>query len=170
MELDPRPLVEPQLDVKGFLEGPSKAKTPHSILYAAEIKVFKDQHGGLEDIRKKLGFSRRKMCQLLMVDPSAWTRWMRDEGKVPPHIYRALEWFLALNEKAYTQPDLAAIFTARYKIPERSNSADSALIKGLEERLFEMQTRIDEQKKLTGGLIAGGLALIACVLTYLFIR
>ncbi len=170
MELDPIRLDSPRLDGKDFLEGSLKAKTPLSILYAAEIKVFKDQYGGLEDIRKKLGFSRRKMCQLLMVDPSAWTRWMRDETKVPPHVYRSLEWFLALNQKAYTQPEIAAIFTQRYRLPEKSAVDESALIKGLEERLFEMQNRIEEQRKLTGGLIAGGLALIACLLTYLFLR
>jgi hypothetical protein len=38
------------------------------------------------------------MAQLLMVDPSAWTRWMKT-GQVPPHIYRSLQWYLALREK-----------------------------------------------------------------------
>lgn len=57
MELDPKAASTPYLDGKDFLEGPNKVKTPLSILYAAEIKVFKDQHGGLEDIRKKLGLS-----------------------------------------------------------------------------------------------------------------
>lgn len=59
------------------------------------------------------------MCQLLLVDPSAWTRWTRNEEKTPPHIYRALEWFLALNEKTLTHPDLATIFQARYKAQAR---------------------------------------------------
>ena len=101
-----------------YLDGVPKVKSPLRMQYAAETKVFKDQHGGLENIRQKLGFSRRKMCQLLLVDPSAWTRWMKDESKVPPHIYRSLEWFLALNLKMRTEPDLAELMRARFRLPE----------------------------------------------------
>jgi len=100
-----------------FLEGVPTPKSSLRLQYEAETKVFRAQHGGLEDIRRKLGFSRRKMCLLLLVDPSAWTRWVRDESRVPPHIYRSLEWFLALNEKSLTHPDLATVFSARYKVP-----------------------------------------------------
>ncbi|RYZ67439.1 MAG: hypothetical protein EOP05_17735 [Proteobacteria bacterium] len=39
------------------------------------------------------------MAQLLMVDPSAWTRWTRGGENVPPHIYRMLTWYLALEDK-----------------------------------------------------------------------
>lgn len=98
-----------------FLDDVPAPKSALRMRYAAETKVFKDQHGGLENIRQKLGFSRRKMCQLLLVDPSAWTRWMKDEAKVPPHVYRSLEWYLALNYKMLTQPDLAALMNARHR-------------------------------------------------------
>lgn len=90
-----------------FLSG--RSKTALRLTYEAEVRVFRSKYGGLEEIRKNLGFSRRKMCQILMVDPSAWTRWMRDESKVPPHIYRALEWYLALEKKLIHEPELAAI-------------------------------------------------------------
>lgn len=112
-----------------LLEGVPTPKSALRMRYAAETKVFRDQHGGLENIRQKLGFSRRKMCQLLLVDPSAWTRWMKDESRVPPHIYRSLEWFLALNEKSLTNPDLAAVFQHRYRIrtPEISSEVEGRL-------------------------------------------
>ena len=77
----------------------SRKKTPLRQTYETEVLAFKNRYGSIEDVRLSLGFSRRKMCQALMVDPSAWTRWRRDESKIPPHIYRALEWFLLLKDK-----------------------------------------------------------------------
>lgn len=64
------------------------------------MQVIRRQLGGLEEIRGKLGLSQRKMCQLLMVDPSAWTRWTKSGvDQAPPHIYRALQWYMSLQEK-----------------------------------------------------------------------
>ena len=34
-----------------------------------------------------------------MVDPSAWTRWAKKNENPPPHIYRALQWYMILQEK-----------------------------------------------------------------------
>jgi hypothetical protein len=42
------------------------------------------------------------MCQLLLVDPSSWTRWTK-EGQAPPHIFRALEWYMLLTKEAPAQ-------------------------------------------------------------------
>lgn len=77
----------------------SKAKTSLRMKYEAEVSAFKKREGDLEDIRRSLGLSKRKICQLLMVDPSAWTRWTKKDAEAPPHIYRALEWYLLLQEK-----------------------------------------------------------------------
>ncbi len=33
-----------------------------------------------------------------MVDPSAWTRWSK-QGRAPAHIYRSLQWYMALIDK-----------------------------------------------------------------------
>ena len=55
--------------------------------------------GSLEDIRKTLHLSRRKMCQMMLVDPTSWTRRTRDESKVPQHILKALQWNMLLVEK-----------------------------------------------------------------------
>lgn len=76
-----------------------RSKTAERISYEAEVKVIQQQIGDLEDIRFRLGLSARKMAQLLMVDPSAWTRWTKKITPPPPHIYRALQWYLTLLEK-----------------------------------------------------------------------
>ncbi len=80
-----------------------RSKSPLRLKYEAEVQVIKNKLGDLEEIRQKLGLSQRKICQLLMVDPSAWTRWTKNHAEAPPHIYRSLQWYMALNEK---YPDL----------------------------------------------------------------
>lgn len=77
----------------------AKSKTSLRLNYEAQVQVIKHQVGELEEVRLKLGLSARKMCQLLLVDPSTWTRWTRAGGSAPPHIWRSLQWFLALQEK-----------------------------------------------------------------------
>lgn len=74
-------------------------KTSRRLQYEAEVAVIRKKLGTLEDIRQSLGLSRRKMAHLLMVDPSAWSRWTKPEASVPPHIYRGLQWYMALIEK-----------------------------------------------------------------------
>lgn len=152
------------------LEFLNDVPAPRSALrmrYAAETKVFRDQHGGLENIREKLGFSRRKMCQLLLVDPSAWTRWMKDEAKVPPHIYRSLEWFLALNQKMLTQPDLAAMMNVRYRI--NGQALDSARETQLAEQIRIMQRDLKRQQ-LVSAFLTAGLLLMMFVCSWLVLR
>ncbi len=76
-----------------------RSKSINRIQFEAEVDLIKRQIGDLESIRLKLGLSARKMTQLLLVDPSAWTRWTQKTTQPPPHIYRALQWYLALQEK-----------------------------------------------------------------------
>lgn len=78
---------------------PVRAKTSLKMRYEAQTAVIERQLGGLEGVRARLGLSQRKMAQLLMVDPSAWTRWNRPESKAPPIIWRALQWYMILQEK-----------------------------------------------------------------------
>jgi FtsZ-binding cell division protein ZapB len=53
----------------------------------------------LENIRIKLGLSRRQICKLLKVDPSAWTRWMKTPSGAPAHVHQSLEWYMKLVEQ-----------------------------------------------------------------------
>lgn len=86
---------------EGFLEedlGP-RSKTSLRMHYEAQVSVVQKQIGNLEEIRGSLGLSQRKMAQLLLVDPSTWTRWTKQGDEAPPHIWRALQWYMALREK-----------------------------------------------------------------------
>lgn len=76
-----------------------RKKTSLRMRYEAEAKVILEQLGGLEEIRLRLGLSQRKICQLLFIDPSAWSRWLKKTSHIPPHIIRALQWYLELEGK-----------------------------------------------------------------------
>lgn len=91
LKQDLNPLSDPDLG--------ARSKTSLRIHYEAQVSVIQGQIGNLEKIRVSLGLSQRKMAQLLLVDPSAWTRWTKNEDSAPPHIWRALQWYLALREK-----------------------------------------------------------------------
>jgi transcriptional regulator with XRE-family HTH domain len=72
--------------------------------YEQYVQEIREKHGSLEDIRQRLGLSRRKLCGELMVDPSAWSRWTasqqpgsRDEA--PPHVYKTLVLMLEAQAK-----------------------------------------------------------------------
>lgn len=86
---------------ESFSEGDSDARSKTSLRmhYEAQVSVIQNQLGNLEEIRGSLGLSQRKMAQLLLVDPSTWTRWTKNGDEAPPHIWRALQWYSALREK-----------------------------------------------------------------------
>jgi hypothetical protein len=68
--------------------------------YDQEVLLIKAKHGDLESIRAKLNLSKRKVCELLLVDPSSWSRWTTQVGEdAPPYIYRSLQWYLSLIDK-----------------------------------------------------------------------
>ncbi len=110
-------MTEVQIDTKGnsfdqdlnALGSPKAHKTlsDHSMRtrsslrlgYEAQARQIAHQIGSLEDVRQRLGLSRRRICQLLLVDPSAWTRWTRDPGSIPPLVYQALHWYLQSQER-----------------------------------------------------------------------
>lgn len=82
-----------------LLDGSPRSKTSLRMHYEAQVSVIRNQIGTLEQVRIKLDLSQRKMAQLLLIDPSSWTRWTKQGDEAPPHIWRALQWYLALNEK-----------------------------------------------------------------------
>lgn len=129
-----------------------KAKTSLRMNYEAQVEIIKHQVGGLEEVRQKLGLNARKMSQLLLVDPSAWTRWTREGGDPPPHIWRALQWYLALFEKV---PGLTpGYFLSRTEVRVETKDSDElvARIKGLEVKIEAYSSRI----KIYGLLLVPG--------------
>ena len=129
----------------------SRAKTSLRLRYEAESQVIRKKLGDLESIRKQLGLSQRKMCQLLLVDPSAWTRWTRDgaggSDSAPPHVYRMLQWYLALEEK-YPALDvnfwLNTVAQTRDMKDERADQLTRE-ITDLKERLLAMERGVLER-------------------------
>ncbi len=73
--------------------------------YLLEKERIKYEIGDLEQIRISLGYSQRRMCQLLLVDPSAWTRWTKTLAGAPPHVYQSLRWLVELKN---INPDAVA--------------------------------------------------------------
>lgn len=131
-----------------------RKKSANRLRYDAEIRVIRARVGNLEEIREKLGLSRRKMCQLLLVDPSAWTRWTSPGGEAPPHIYRALEWYMLLTEK-----------DPRALMPIGSWSS-----KLFEDRFRMLESGLEQMAKARAGLMAAVLlvgGILGSVLTLL---
>lgn len=128
--------------------GESRIKSPNRRAYEAEVLFLKKQNGELEVIRERLGLSRRKICQLLLVDPSAWTRWTSPGGEAPPHIYKALDWYLAGMEKDPEYRRLAKRFS-EWLSHEKNH----------EGRLSTLESMISERIKRTPTLEVAGLLL-----------
>ena len=130
---------------KGATEGESRgAKTSLRLKYEAEAQSIRKTCGDLEAIRRHLGLSKRKMAQLLLVDPSAWTRWTQVGGEAPPHIYRALQWFLLLKDQNSEMTPYR--WLAPVSQPTISQTELDAIKKQL---LFEiLEERKEDRKKL----------------------
>jgi transcriptional regulator with XRE-family HTH domain len=95
----PEFLTEIPFDISAEEGEGVRTKTSLRMHYDAQAAVIERQLDGLEGVRSKLGLSQRKMAQLLMVDPSAWTRWNRPGNRAPGIVWRSLQWYMILQEK-----------------------------------------------------------------------
>lgn len=133
-----------------FKRSQQRSKTADRITNESEVEVIRSQIGDLEDIRHRLGLSARKMAQLLMVDPSAWSRWSKRITPPPPHIYRALQWYLILQEKnpGFTpQIFLAHRWHARSAKSEENSHEFSLQINELKQKIDDLESI--EKKRVT---------------------
>jgi transcriptional regulator with XRE-family HTH domain len=132
-----------------------RPKSSLRLKYEAETHVIERKLGSLEAIRSTLGLSQRKMAQLLLVDPSAWTRWTKGEDQAPPHIFRMLQWYLALQEK---YPALDVNFWLNTVAQVNEKSASFGKESGDQEmrlRALELShERLDQQEKLVWNAFA----------------
>lgn len=166
----PRPLSETSdFSLSGSREESLRAKTSLRLNYEAQVEVIRRQIGGLEGARKKLGLSQRKISQLLLVDPSAWTRWIRDGEKAPPHIFRALQWYLSLQEKLpgltpeyFTGPRAPAL-EGRLDLSRQNQSR-------LENRLASLEKAHHQMRRLNLGLgfLSLGLTIVLAIIVCKF--
>lgn len=116
--------------------------------YAFEKKTIIKEIGDLEAIRKTLGLSRRKICKLLLVDPSSWTRWSKQGSDAPAYIYRSLQWCLAILDK---YPEAHPL--VRSLSYEKESKVDS-LSKAIQEKMslqkdlvFDIHSDLEKLKK-----------------------
>lgn len=79
---------------------PQRPKSEKRLRYDEIVQNIRQKHGSLEDMRKRLGYSQKQMSELLLVDPSAWTRWVKDGETAPAHIYQALAWYFESRPSA----------------------------------------------------------------------
>lgn len=117
-------------------------------LYLAQKDLIKKEIGSLEDIREQLGLSRRKVCQLLLVDPSSWTKWTREGQDAPAYIYRSLQWALAILDK-YPETHPLALQLLREKsgkIDQISEKLESKL-QLHKSILFDLDMKIEKIQK-----------------------
>jgi len=132
------------------IETPEIKKTQRTALnlkYHAESQVIRSKLGDIEEVRKELGISQRKMAQLLMVDPSSWNRWAKT-GNTPPYIYRSLQWYLSLIEK---QPEwhpqnsfLGGNDTRIYELERKFTKQ----VNQLTDRNLELENQLKKQSSL----------------------
>lgn len=75
--------------------------------YELEVAEIKLRYGTLEDMRAKLGLTKRRMAEFLLVDPSAWTRWTSEENteNAPLHVYKTMSFLMAQFEENPAQFD-----------------------------------------------------------------
>lgn len=121
----------------------ARSRSSNRMLYEAQVIAIQQQIGGLEEVREKLGLSQRKICQLLMVDPSAWNRWTAEEGSAPPHVWRALQWYFALKKEL---PGINENYFLSHEMRLRDRDAQKYRINEMLHQLGDLQKQIENLK------------------------
>lgn len=118
----------------------SRVKTSTRLNYEAQAQVIISQIGDLEQIRKSLDLSQRKMAQLLLIDPSSWSRWTQKGDAAPPHIYRALQWYMILQEKI---PGLNASYFLQKDMGSLKKEIEKNISARMDQLVFNSATEIE---------------------------
>lgn len=140
-------IAESHSEVGGQDRVQTRATSAVRLNYEAQVSVIKSQIGDLEHIRSVLGLSQRKMAQLLLVDPSSWSRWTQRGDDVPPHIYRALQWYMILQEKV---PGLSASYFLQKDIVSFKKEMEATLTKRMDELVYNSAS---ENERFDGEII-----------------
>lgn len=133
--------------------GERKFESPLRLKYRAEVGVIQRQIGGLEEIRQKLGLSQRKMAQLLLVDPSAWSRWVKEDS-APPHVFRALEWYMLLTKEAPSHAHSYWISTVQGQVRNivKQSPAERRRTDEMEAQVLILRSQIRQLKWVLGAV------------------
>lgn len=96
---------------------PQRAESEKRLRYEEVVQQIREKYGSLEEMRKRLNFSQKQMSELLLVDPSAWTRWVKDGEAAPAHIYQALAWYFESRIENISAPKSDMIPATLEKLP-----------------------------------------------------
>jgi len=107
--------------------------------YFLERELIRHEIGDLTQIQQKLGLSQRRLCKLLLVDPSAWTRWLKKGA--PPHIYQALRWLVKLQE---THPQIVGQGDLADRM-DLIQSDTQTKIRALEEQVSQLERELAQK-------------------------
>lgn len=80
-------------------ENNHRPKSERRLRYDRRVLELIEKNGSLEKIRAGLGLSQKQICELLMVDASAWSRWLKDKESAPHHVHQALDWYLGARRQ-----------------------------------------------------------------------
>ncbi|MEI7973805.1 MAG: hypothetical protein WCH11_05510 [Bdellovibrio sp.] len=127
------------------IETGKEDKNALRVKYEAQAYLIRKQIGDIPQILSYLQLSQRALAQLMLVDPSAVSRWIQKPASIPPSVMRALQWYMALQEKIpgltpsyfvgrQTQSELARL--------ETKASQENSLLREEIHLLRKMQKRI----------------------------
>jgi hypothetical protein len=112
----------------------------HHEKFQAQIRDITGRYGSLEVMRQRLKMSRRQICDYLMVDQSAWSRWVQETSKgAPPHVYRTLA--LAV-EQNLQDSDVRSRVTQSQDLVQGHADHFNSLVK---DELAELELKMREQ-------------------------
>lgn len=162
---------EPQLNNQIFED--EKNHLNKSLTYREKneltAELIKKQIGDIEQIRISMGLNKKRMCELLLIDPSTWTRWSTGKTPVPPTVYRSLQWGLAVMDK---HPEFHPLMISRSNLfnearigSQKPKNSEEIKEKSLflEEELRQLK---NTQKKLLFGIF-GLISLLVIVTAFI---
>jgi len=81
----------------GYMEAQSPThNTQRRQRYEKQADEIRSRYGSLEDMRLKLGLSKRQLAEYLLVDPATLTRWTTGASdSVPLHVYKTMSYLMA---------------------------------------------------------------------------
>lgn len=91
----------------------------------------------IEEIRTHLALSRRQICLLLKLDPSAWSRWEKTES-IPRSVFQALIWYVQIVEQ---NPQIHAPYGLEKKLQSQARENEM--------RIHHLKREISQLKNQT---------------------
>ena len=123
--------------------------------------LIKKQIGSIEQVRTLMGLNKRKMCELLLIDPSTWTRWTTGKTEPPTWVYRTLQWGLAVMDK---HPEFHPLVTRQGV--GKSEYKESKSLKKLMLEVDSIKKDLRTWTCLAFGSLFFSLLLVAYILNY----